>query len=139
MTLNDIATFLDANGPAFMATRGTCGNPRIRPVQSPLLFDGKIYFCTANTKNLFKHFSAHSGVEFCSCASDGTFMRLRGDATTEQNIAVKKAMFEKYPFLEQLYSSPDNPIFEVFYLANLSARKQSMDGSFEQFKEDCGC
>lgn len=55
MDLKEIAQFLDDNAPAFLATLGTCGNPRVRPIQSPLLVGDKIYFCTANTKGLFKH------------------------------------------------------------------------------------
>lgn len=37
MDLKEIAQFLDDNAPAFLATLGTCGNPRVRPIQSPLL------------------------------------------------------------------------------------------------------
>ena len=51
MDLKEIAQFLDDNAPAFLATLGTCGNPRVRPIQSPLLVGDKIYFCTANTKD----------------------------------------------------------------------------------------
>lgn len=36
MDLKEIAQFLDDNAPAFLATLGTCGNPRVRPIQSPL-------------------------------------------------------------------------------------------------------
>lgn len=34
MDLKEIAQFLDDNAPAFLATLGTCGNPRVRPIQS---------------------------------------------------------------------------------------------------------
>lgn len=134
MTLQDIENFLDANAPAFLATLGTCGNPRVRPVQSPLLYEGKIYFCTANSKNLYKHIKAHSGIEFCSCAKDGSFLRLRANAVFEDNKGVKEAMFAKYPELKNIYQSPDNPIFEVFYLDKLSARLQFLNGQFESYK-----
>ena len=53
MTIKDLVEFLDNNPPAFLATLGTCGNPRIRPIQSPLLWEDKIYFCTSNTKKSF--------------------------------------------------------------------------------------
>lgn len=64
MDLKEIAQFLDDNAPAFLATLGTCGNPRVRPIQSPLLMGDKIYFCTANTKGLFKHIKNYNGIEF---------------------------------------------------------------------------
>ena len=40
-------------------------------------------------------------------------------------------MFEKYPMLKDLYQSPSNATFEVFYLDKLSARKQFLNGEFE--------
>lgn len=134
MDLKEIAQFLDENAPAFLATLGTCGNPRVRPMQSPLLVGERIYFCTANTKGLFKHIKNHKGIEFCSCAKDGTFLRLRANAIFEPNLEVKKMMFEKYPYLKQLYESPENSQFEVFYLDDLSARMQFMNGEFRLFK-----
>lgn len=44
MDLKEIAQFLDDNAPAFLATLGTCGNPRVRPIQSPLLMGIKFIF-----------------------------------------------------------------------------------------------
>lgn len=134
MNLKGIAQFLDENAPAFLATLGTCGNPRVRPIQSPLLVGDKIYFCTANTKGLFKHIKNYNGIEFCSCAKDGTFLRLRANAIFESNLEVKKMMFEKYPYLVNLYENLQNPKFEVFYLDHLSARMQFMNGEFKLFK-----
>ncbi|HEE9015365.1 TPA: pyridoxamine 5'-phosphate oxidase family protein [Campylobacter jejuni] len=134
MDLKEIAQFLDDNAPAFLATLGTCGNPRVRTIQSPLLMGDKIYFCTANTKGLFKHIKNYNGIEFCSCAKDGTFLRLRANAVFEPNLEVKKMMFEKYPYLVNLYETPQNPKFEVFYLDHLSARMQFMNGEFKLFK-----
>ncbi|EJG9605039.1 pyridoxamine 5'-phosphate oxidase family protein, partial [Campylobacter coli] len=55
MDLKEIEQFLDENTPAFLATLGTCGNPRVRPMQSPLLVGDRIYFGTSNNKGLFKH------------------------------------------------------------------------------------
>ncbi|EDP4324131.1 pyridoxamine 5'-phosphate oxidase [Campylobacter jejuni] len=134
MDLKEIEQFLDDNAPAFLATLGTCGNPRVRPMQSPLLVGDRIYFGTSNNKGLFKHIQNYNGIEFCSCAKDGTFLRLRANAVFEPNLEVKKMMFEKYPHLVNLYETPQNPKIEVFYLDNLSARMQFMNGEFKLFK-----
>ncbi|AXP08174.1 pyridoxamine 5'-phosphate oxidase family protein [Campylobacter hepaticus] len=134
MNLKEIVEFLDNNTPSFLATLGTCGNPRVRPMQSALLVENRIYFCTANTKGLFKHIKNYNGVEFCSCAKDGTFLRLRANAIFEANLEVKNMMFEKYPYLIDLYQTPKNPKFEVFYLDNLSARKELPNGEIELYR-----
>lgn len=62
------------------------------------------------------------------------FLRLRANAIFESNLEVKKMMFEKYPYLVNLYENPQNPKFEVFYLDHLSARMQFMNGEFKLFK-----
>jgi len=135
MNLQDILNFLDENAPnTFLATLGTCGNPRLRPFHSPLLYEGKIYFCTSNEKNLYKHIQKHSGIELCSCAKDMTFLRLRGEAIFEDNLEVKRMMFEKFPITKHHFEFAENPKFAVFYLQNLSARKQAVDGSFQTYK-----
>lgn len=134
MDLKEIAQFLDDNAPAFLATLGTCGNPRVRPMQSPLLVGDRIYFCTSNNKGLFKHIQNYNGIEFCSCSREGVFLRLRANAVFEPNLEVKKMMFKKYPYLVNLYETPQNPKFEVFYLDHLSARMQFMNGEFKLFK-----
>lgn len=64
----------------------------------------------------------------------GTFLRLRANAVFEPNLEVKKMMFEKYPYLVNLYETPQNPKFEVFYLDHLSARMQFINGEFKLFK-----
>lgn len=83
-SLESIVEFLDSNPAGFLATLGTCGNPRVRPVQSALLYDGKIYFATSTKKNLYKHIQNHAGIEYCSCNSEGVFLRLRGKALEKQ-------------------------------------------------------
>lgn len=44
MDLKEIAQFLDDNAPAFLATLGTCGNPRVRPIQVHCLWEIKFIF-----------------------------------------------------------------------------------------------
>lgn len=50
----EVLDFLDKN-VGFLATKGTCGNPRVRPMQSPLFFGGKLYSCTSKAKGIYKH------------------------------------------------------------------------------------
>ncbi|RDU52152.1 pyridoxamine 5'-phosphate oxidase [Helicobacter sp. MIT 00-7814] len=134
-SLESIVEFLDSNPAGFLATLGTCGNPRVRPVQSALLYDGKIYFATSTKKNLYKHIQNHAGIEYCSCNSEGVFLRLRGQARISQDEGARKAMLEKYPLVAQIYGSADNEEFAVFYLQNISAQIQDTQNNTAQFKE----
>lgn len=134
-SINDIVKFLDNNFTGFLATKGTCGNPRVRPVQSALVYNGKIYFCTSIKKNLYKHIQNHSGVEYCSCAENGAFVRLRGEAKIVNDKGAKEAIFAKYPLVKDRYKSADNPHFAVFYLENISAQWQFGEEA-EKFVEE---
>ncbi|MGX2982754.1 pyridoxamine 5'-phosphate oxidase family protein [Helicobacter sp. 23-1045] len=131
--ISDIVAFFDKNFTGFLATKGTCGNPRIRPMQSALVYKNKIYFCTSKRKNLYKHIQNHNGVEYCSCADDGAFLRLRGEAKIVDDLDAKNAMFEKYPSVKEKYKSAENADFAVFYLENISAQWQR-DGEVINFK-----
>ncbi|MDR1492270.1 MAG: hypothetical protein LBT05_06080 [Planctomycetaceae bacterium] len=58
---------------------------------------------------------------------------MRGKAVYENNPTVKKKAFEKYTFFNDLYQTPDNPAFEVFYLADAEGEFWSKTESPEPF------
>lgn len=123
-SLSDIVAFIDSNYTGFLATKGTCGNPRVRPVQSALVYNNKIYFATSVHKNLYKHIQNHSGIEYCTCSNNGGFLRLRGEARIVNHLDAKEAMMNRYPSIQEKYKSPDNPDFAIFYIENMSAQWQ---------------
>lgn len=130
----EILDFLDKN-VGFLATKGTCGNPRVRPIQSPLFYQGKLYYCTSKTKGMVKHIQNFSNVELCAFDSKETWIRIRAEIVFEDNAAVKEAMFAKYPLVKEIYVSPTNPDFAVFYFKNPSIKIQSLSGREEMIKE----
>ena len=64
LTLAEIGKILDL-GVFYLATKGTCGNPRVRPMRSNIVHNGKLYLGTTLNKNLYKHITQYSGVELC--------------------------------------------------------------------------
>lgn len=130
----EVLDFLDKN-VGFLATKGTCGNPRVRPIQSPLLHQGKLYYCTSKTKGMVKHIQNFSNVELCAFDSKETWVRIRAEVVFEENAEVKEAMFIKYPILKEIYGSPTNADFAVFYFKNPSIKIQSLSGREEVIKE----
>ncbi|MDD6055698.1 MAG: pyridoxamine 5'-phosphate oxidase family protein [Helicobacter sp.] len=126
----EILDFLDKH-PLFLATKGTCGNPRVRPVQSALWLNNKLYFCTSTKKNLYKHFNNHAGVEFSGFDGISTWIRIRGEAKVSDELSVKKAMLEKYPLAKEIYKDAENPDFAIFYLENVSIKIQDFNGRDE--------
>ncbi|RDU58510.1 pyridoxamine 5'-phosphate oxidase family protein [Helicobacter sp. MIT 99-5507] len=134
MNIKNLVEFMDKNAPCFLATKGTCGNPRIRPFHSPLLFDNKIYFCSNYEKNLIKHIKAHNNIEISCCSDDGEFIRLRAKAKFSDNQIIKEAMFAKFELLKNIYSDAKNPAFCLILLDEISAIKQNLNGDREFFK-----
>lgn len=110
----------------FLATKGTCGNPRIRPMRSIVVDGDKLYFCTKKGKNLVKHIQNFSGVELCIFDNKRTWLRIRGEAK----------VIEKQDFSEKLQkifkdSSAD---LVIFGLDKMSIKLQDLDGREEVYQ-----
>ncbi|WP_297813771.1 pyridoxamine 5'-phosphate oxidase family protein [uncultured Helicobacter sp.] len=131
----EILDFLD-NNVGFLATKGTCGNPRVRPLQSPLFYEGRLYSCTSKKKGIYKHIQNFANVELSAFDSKDTWIRIRARAVFVEDMEVKKAMFKKYPIVQEIYKSPENPDFAVFYFKNPSVKIQSFSGREEVIKEE---
>jgi uncharacterized pyridoxamine 5'-phosphate oxidase family protein len=103
--------------------------PRVRPFGFIMFFEDKLYFTTNNRKNFYKQLQKNPNVEISAMIDDGKWIRLKGKALFDGNLAAKKRAFEIFPNFLQMYQSPENSIFEVFYLENPSATLYSMTES----------
>ena len=77
--------------------------------------EGKLWFCTNNTKDVYKDMQANPEVEVSVSSPEYAWIRLHGKAVFEDNLEVKKGALEN-PIVKSQYDTPENPIFEVFYL-----------------------
>ncbi len=135
LTLIEIGKILDL-GVFYLGTKGTCGNPRVRPMRSNIVHNGKLYFGTTIHKNLYKHITQYSGVEICTSSPDILALRVRGEARVVNHIDVKEALIAKYDRIAKVFdSNPNHPDFAIFYLENISARLQDFDGNVFTYKE----
>jgi uncharacterized pyridoxamine 5'-phosphate oxidase family protein len=106
--------------------------PRVRPFGFVMDFEGKIYFTTGNQKNFFKQIKKNPNVEMTGMLPDGRWIRVEGKAVVDGSLAAKKNAFVVYDGFKNIYKSPDNPTFEVFYLDSPSATLYSMSGEQEK-------
>ena len=107
--------FLQDNKTFYVATVED-GKPKVRPFGLVLEYDGKLWFGTANTKSVYKQLQANPYVEISTTSPSMVWLRLSGKAVFEANMDVKRKAFELVPMLAHIYSGPDAPEFEVFYL-----------------------
>lgn len=101
------------------------GRPRVRPFAFMFEEDGRYYFCTANTKEVYRQLVASPFIEFTRTTEDMRWLRISGEIRFDEDIRHKEKCFAYYPMLKDIYQTPDNPVFTVFYLEHGIA---SIDG-----------
>lgn len=124
--IQDIANYLDSIGLQYMATIGTDGKPKVRPVQYMVIEDGKMWFCTNSKKLMYQELMENPFLELCGSKLEEDeimtpWIRLSAEAVFEENKKVKELIILKSSIVKQLYKNDiDNPIFKVFYLKNIT-------------------
>ena len=118
--MNDIVSFLCENQVQFLATVGRDGKAKCRPFMFCLAYENKLWFCTNNTKEVYKDILSNPNVELSVSSPAYAWIRLSGKAVFENNAAVKEGCM-KNPIVQGQYQTADNPLFEVFYLDGATA------------------
>jgi uncharacterized pyridoxamine 5'-phosphate oxidase family protein len=105
---------------------------RVRPFGFIMDFDGKVYFTTGHKKDVYKQLQKNPNVELSAMLPDGRWIRAQGKAVFGGGLPAKKKAFEVFDRFKEIYKSPDNPEFEVFYLDSLSATLYSLTAEPEK-------
>ncbi|MDR3568084.1 MAG: pyridoxamine 5'-phosphate oxidase family protein [Syntrophobacteraceae bacterium] len=125
--MQEIVQFLKENITGFLATVDN-GKPRVRPFQFMMEKDGRLYFCTNNTKDVFKQLSVNPSVEFCSLSPNFQWIRLAGNIQFTDDPALKSEVLQASEMVKSIYQTPDNPIFVIFYLEHGKATIADFSG-----------
>lgn len=118
--MKEVIEFLQANPVQYLATVGRDGKAKCRPFMFCLEQEEKLWFCTNNTKDVYKDLQANPELEVSVSSPEYAWIRLNGKAVFENNMAVKEACMLN-PIVKGQYNEASNPIFEVFYLENAKA------------------
>lgn len=118
--MEKIVAFLQENPVQYLATVGRDGKAKCRPFMFAGELDGKLWFCTNNTKDVYKDLQENPAVELSVSSPEFAWIRLSGKAVFEDNRTVKEGCMNN-PIVKGQYQTADNPIFEVFYLADAKA------------------
>jgi uncharacterized pyridoxamine 5'-phosphate oxidase family protein len=120
--MNEILKFITDAGIFYIATvEGD--KPRVRPFAFAMDYQGKIYFCTSNQKNVYHQLKSNPQFEACTMSKGRQWMRLNGKAVFDSNTDAKAKAFEVMPGLAKIYKSEE---FEVFYVDDGEATFYSM-------------
>ena len=113
--MKKVVEFLQANPVQYIATVGRDGKAKCRPFMFSFEQDGKLWFCTNNTKDVYKDMQANPNVQITTSSPKYEWIRLHGKAVFENNRSIKEKTLQN-PMIKGLYQTADNPIFEVFYI-----------------------
>ena len=87
--MTEISGFLAEAPMCFIAT--VSGNePHVRAFQYQFEQDGKLWFCTAKSKNVFKQLQGNPAVEICAVNKDMAWVRVTARVSLDDNRAVKE-------------------------------------------------
>ncbi len=93
--------------------------PRVRAFGFGYYEDGRFWFCTNNTKKVYAQLKANPYAEVLFTRPDfSLYLRLSGHVVFDTSLEAKKKVMDAMPGVAALYGSPDNPVFEVFYIEN---------------------
>lgn len=118
--MNEVVKFLTENPVQYLATVGRDGKAKCRPFMFCFEKDGKLWFCTNNTKEVYKDMQANPNIEISVASAAYAWIRLSGTAVFEKNMAVKEGCMDN-PIVKGQYQTADNPILTVFYLKDAHA------------------
>ena len=124
----EVVTFLQENPVQYLATVGRDGKPKCRPFMFCFEREGKLWFCTNNTKEVYKDLQENPYVEVSTSSPAYAWIRLSGKAVFADDRAVKEGCMEN-PIVKGQYQSADNPIFVVFYLEGAKAVLADFSGN----------
>ena len=112
--MSDVIEFLKEKSLIYLATSGIDGNAKVRPILFYFEEDGKPYFCTANTKPMFKELDANPNCEMVVATPEFAWLRIAGKVEFTDSLDLKQKVIDSNELVKTLYETADNPTFEVF-------------------------
>lgn len=96
---------------------------RVRPINSVIRYNGKVYFETSSKKDMYRQMLQNPSVAISGMA-DGKWIRITGKAVMDESDAAKQAMFDTLPALKKVYSYEE---LAPYYLEDMKAVIYSFD------------
>ena len=117
--MNRVVEALKEHSPFFVATiEGD--QPRVRPFSSVTEFEGGLYLCCNNQKEVYKQLKANPKIEICGMSKDGSWLRVEGIAVEDDRKVAREAMLKDPTGPSMLYTADDG-LFVVFRIERVHA------------------
>lgn len=96
---------------------------RVRPINSVIDHNGKIYFETSNKKKMYQQMLKNPNVAVTGMA-DGKWIRITGKAVMDETDEMKQVMFDALPDLKSVYTFEE---LVTYYLEDMKSTIYSFD------------
>ena len=126
--MQKVIEFLKANPVQYLATVGWDGKAKCRPFMFCCEYEGRLWFSTNNTKDVYKDMKENPQIEVSVASAEFAWLRLHGKAVFENNMAVKEICLQN-PIVKGQYGEAANPIFEVFYIGEPHGKIADFSGN----------
>lgn len=127
--MNKAAQFLTDSKTFYLATIED-DQPRVRPFGAVMEWDGKVYICTNNKKDVYAQIQKNPKVEISAIDQSFNWIRIAGKLVTDDRREAREAMLKAQPGLESMYKLDDG-IFEVLYFTDATATIYNIKGGKE--------
>jgi len=120
MTIENVLELLPNGSMGIFSTINEEGFPDGRGWQFQFEENGKFYFATNNTKDVFKEIQSNPNVSFTSMEPTGKYtVRIIGKATFITNPSEKEKAYAKLDnIVKGIYKPWNDPVLEIFYVSN---------------------
>lgn len=118
--------------PAWYLATCEGDQPHVRPFSFAAIQDGRIWFCTATTKDVYRELQANPKFELTAWKPGSGWVIMRGVADLEDraNAEVRRAGYEHMTGLGESYDGEDDPALTFFTVNDLQAWICDIDGSW---------
>lgn len=125
--MEQVKALLKASPYGYLATVDN-GKPRVRAFGFMFEEDGRFYFCTNSTKEVYRQLVAQPDLEYAVTTQDMTMLRMSGKAIFTEDERLKEKALNANGMVKSLYKAADNPIFKVFCLEHGTAVLSDFSG-----------
>lgn len=128
---NTIVDYL-TSVPAWYLATCEGDQPHVRPFSFAAVQDGRIWFCTATTKDVYRELELNPKFELTAWKPGSGWVIMRGEAVLEDraNDEVRRAGYEHMTGLGESYEGPDDKTLTFFTVRDPETWLCDIDGSW---------
>ena len=131
--MNRVVEALKEHSPFFIATAEK-DQPYVRPFSSVTEFEGNLYLCCNNQKEVYRQLKKNPKIALCGISKEGSWLRVTGLAVEDDRIEARAAMLQDPTGPSMLYKADDG-LFVVFKITKVHAVKYSFEAAPEMISE----